>query len=107
MLERLGRLTGSIRGFGCLAVIVIAVVLIIASVVMYFVDRPAEYPETAYMVETVTRVLFAEEAVENEDKSVTLTNWYESYKGRWVKHKDSITIPLEMQPQVKTNKGMK
>jgi hypothetical protein len=108
MIRKLGRMMSNIRHVGCLAIIAVIAIFLIASVVMYFVDRPPEVPQTAYMVTTDTRILYADEVVENEDGSITLSGWWETYRGRWVRHTDGdITIPDSWQPKVKANRGAK
>jgi hypothetical protein len=107
MIRKLGRMMSNIRHVGCLVIIAVVAIFLATSVVMYFVDRPPEeVPQTAYMVTTDTRILYADEVRENEDGSITLSGWWETYRGRWVRHTDGdITIPKSWNPKVRANRS--
>jgi len=53
-----------------------------------------------FEVATVTRIYQVKRAVMNEDKSVTMTGWYEKDGGKWVYHEGSITLPPVFRPRI-------
>lgn len=69
---------------------------------MQRIDKTLPDAGTApYEVITRTHFYYAVHAVANTDKSVTMTDWYEHVKDKWVFHKGSETIPPMLYPQIK------
>lgn len=53
-----------------------------------------------FEVATITKLYKARFAVLNEDKSVTMTNWYEKDGKKWVPREGSITLPPVLRPRI-------
>lgn len=51
-------------------------------------------------VATDTHIYYATKATLNEDKSVTMSNWYEKLDDKWALHEKSITLPPVLHPRI-------
>ncbi len=51
-----------------------------------------------FVVTTMTHLYYAGQATVNNDKSITISNWYEQSKGKWVLHKETVTLPVVLHP---------
>ncbi len=56
--------------------------------------------EAPFEVATITKIFQARRAVLNEDKSVTMTGWYERDGKKWVLREGSITLPPVLRPRI-------
>jgi ABC-type arginine transport system permease subunit len=53
-----------------------------------------------YEVSTMTNIYYAGKAMVNNDKSVTMSSWYERIKNKWVVHKEPITLLPVLHPNI-------
>lgn len=56
--------------------------------------------EAPFEVATITKIFQARRAVMNEDKSVTMTGWYERDGKKWVLREGSITLKPVLRPRI-------
>ncbi len=56
--------------------------------------------EAPFEVATITKIFQARRAVMNEDKSVTMTSWYERDGKKWVLREGSIILPPVLRPRI-------
>lgn len=53
-----------------------------------------------FEVATESHIYLVERATLNDDKSVTITNWYNRENKKWVKYDGSITLPPLLKPRI-------
>lgn len=53
-----------------------------------------------YKVATKTKTYLAEYAQLNDDKSVTMSGWYQRESDKWVRHEEPITLPPVLHPVI-------
>lgn len=56
--------------------------------------------EAPFEVATITKIFQARRAVMNEDKSVTMTGWYERDGKKWLFREGSITLKPVLRPRI-------
>jgi len=65
------------------------------------IDAEVPTAEVApYPIYTATKIYYAEKATLNDDKSVTMTGWYENQGGKWVKESRTITLSWKLKPRI-------
>jgi len=57
--------------------------------------------EAPFEVSTMTRIYYAEKAILNNDKTVTMYGWYERDGKKWVYREKTITLPAMMRPRIR------
>jgi hypothetical protein len=98
---------------GCLIKILAVVALIVIGVFAYTtcsantgcgcqkIDKSLPPVSAApYTVTIKTGTLYAEKAITNENKSVTVYGWYEKINGKWVRHPGPDTLPPVLKPVI-------
>lgn len=53
-----------------------------------------------FEIVTVTKTYMAQRAIFNDDKSVTMSSWYERDNKKWIFHEESITLPSLLHPVI-------
>ena len=92
--------TENARALGCLVLIALIVIFLIASVIVHFVDRPNTTPETAYRIYTDTRLYLSDDVVPIAD-GYRLNGYWDIQKGRWKYHKETFTLTQEVFGDIK------
>ena len=83
------------RALGCLVVIALIVIFLIASVIVHFVDRPNTTPETAYRIYTDTRLYLSDDVVPIAD-GYRLNGYWDIQRDRWEYHKENFTMSRDI-----------
>ena len=69
------------------------------------IDKTLPAVETAqFEVPTVTRTYIAQYATANEDGTVTMKNWYQKEKKKWIfyeGYENEITLPAVVKPRIR------
>jgi len=93
--------TENARALGCLVLIALIVIFLIASVIMHFVDRPNVTPDTAYRVCTDTRLYLTNEITPLGEGDYSLHGYWDTQKGRWKYHKETFILTQEVFGDIK------
>ncbi len=90
------RLAKAVKGWGCLIMIAMVVVFLLASVIMWLIHRndglqSIQHPEAQYEVVTRSRTYYSNNVTQNPDMTY-LYGYYDIYRGKWVYHKGVLPL---------------